>query len=110
MQKCQSQEDPIFENQFVVYGSDQQEARYILTPALIQKILALKLRFANSIRLAFKDGRVFVAISYSDNLFEAPTFSGPIDKSEIESVHSLLAAFTGIIDELNLNTRIWTKT
>lgn len=63
-------EDPKFEKAFEVWGSDQVEARYILHPVLMQRLLDLETSFkGKSLRCAFEGGDMLVAIE-GGNLFE----------------------------------------
>ncbi len=106
-------EDPEFEKQFKVFSTDQIEARYILTPSLIRRIVNFRAKTKSPIRLSFIASRVFVAIPTQHNHFEPPSLFAPTNKlleSEtlaqyFEEIKFALA----VVDELNLNTRIWTK-
>ncbi len=102
-------EDPEFEKAFAVYGDDQVEARYILTPALMERMLKLRAKTGGSIYFAFVDSQVHVAISTSKNHFEPSLFGSLLNPASIREYYQDLALITGIIEDLNLNTRIWTK-
>ena len=56
-------EDPEFEKVFAVYGSDQVEARYILTPALMRRLLDFRNRTGRDVSVSFAESCVFVAVS-----------------------------------------------
>jgi len=101
-------ENPVFEKEFVVYSTDQQEARYILSPTMMERILALKHRLDAEVRLAFVEGRVFVAISQSGNRFE-PGLFGRVSEEDVAGMFELLSDVVAIVEDLNLNTRIWSK-
>ena len=103
-------EAPEFEEQFVVYSTDQIEARYILSPSLVQRITEFKRKSGKGIRLSFVRSRVHVAISSHVGLFE-PRMARKLSSYEaarryFENVQLVL----GIVEDLDLNTRIWTKT
>lgn len=102
-------EDVEFEKAFAVYGTDQVEARYILSPALMQRILQFKQKSKSKIALSFIGSEVFVAVPLNDNLFEAPFFSSMVNFGMIEKFNRYLVLFIGIVEDLNLNNRIWTK-
>lgn len=102
-------EDVEFEKAFVCYSNDQTEARYILSPALMEKILNLKSKANRKIHLSFINSRVYVAISYQKDLFEASIFSKLDQKHKIQEFFNDLNLALGIVEDLNLNTRIWTK-
>jgi hypothetical protein len=106
-------EDPVFERAFKVYSTDQIEARYILTPSLMERILRFRERTRSEIRLAFIASRLYVAIPTTHDYFEAPSLFAPVGEllkpetigKYLEELQFALA----VVDELNLNTRIWTK-
>ncbi len=102
-------EDVEFEKAFAVYGTDQVEARYILSPALMQRIMQFREKSKSKIALSFIGSEVFIAVPLNDNLFEAPFFSSMINFELIDKFNRYLILFIGIVEDLNLNTRIWTK-
>lgn len=102
-------EDPEFERAFVVYGDDQIEARYILSTALMRRILEFKHKTNASVFVSFVASKVFVAVSIRRNLFEPKLFSSALDTRMLETYLHDIKLFTGIVEDLNLNTRIWTK-
>ena len=102
-------EDPEFEKHFVVYGSDQIGARYILSTSLMQRIVDFKNRTQNNIHLSFVGSMVFVGISYRKNLFEPRIFTTLLDFEPIQEYFEDLQTAIGIVEDLNLNRRIWTK-
>ena len=114
-QKLNSTRDPLvkmenldFEKAFVVYSSDATEAHYILTPSLMERIVNLKSRLS-SIQLAFYNSVVFVSVPIKENLFEANMFRSLAGHNQMETYFMQLQMFIGVVEELNLNTRIWTK-
>ncbi len=101
-------ENPAFEKAFAVYASDEVEARYILTPRMMDRILALRGRIDKPIYLAFKHSRAYLAVHFGRSLFEP----GIAETTSLASVQEMAAQFAlaeAIVDELDLNTRIWTK-
>ena len=102
-------EDPEFEREFVVYGSDQIEARYILSTSLMRRILDFKQKTGTKIYLSFTGSKVYVAVPMTKNMFEPKYFSSISDFSPILDYYRDLEFSVGIVDDLNLNTRIWTK-
>lgn len=102
-------EDVEFEKLFAVFSTDQQEARYILSPSLMQKITALKNKFSNDMYLAFRKGSLYIGVSSTKDFF-APNLFGNIDDFEtFEKHYQLIKTILDIAEELGLNTRIWTK-
>lgn len=102
-------EDPAFEKYFVVYGDDQDEARYILTPNLMERIVSFRERTGQKIRLSFRGENVYVAIPSDYDMFEASVFRTLWSKSLIKSYVDDMAMAIGVVEELNLNRRVWTK-
>ena len=102
-------EDPEFESHVVVYGSDQIEARYILSTSLMARITDFKKKTGKKIHLSFIGSMVFVAVSYTRNLFEPRLFKTLLDFEPVRQYFEDLQLAVGIVDDLNLNTRIWSK-
>jgi hypothetical protein len=101
-------ENPEFESAFEVFASDPVEARYILTPVLMERILDIRRKTGRTICLAFVDNRAFVAIDYGRALFEPSIRETTSFEALAEMAgHFQLAAL--VVQELDLNTRIWTK-
>lgn len=103
-------EDPEFEKNFVVYSTDQVEARYILSPALMQRILEFKTRTSARISLSFIDSHVYIAIPINKNLFEAPSLFKSIDNyKQLSEYNGYVQMCVNTVELLDLNTRIWSK-
>ena len=102
-------EDPEFEKHFVVYGDDQVEARYILSTSLMERITEFKKKTQKKIYISFVSSNVYVAVEYRKNLFEPRLFQTLLDYTSIAEYFEDLIVATGIVEDLNLNTRIWTK-
>ncbi len=102
-------EDPEFEKEFCVYSDDQVEARYILSPSLMKRIVDFKRKWNTKVYLSFRDSKVYIAIKMDKNLFETRLFKSIVDYNFIEQNIRFLTLLTGIVEDLNLNTRIWTK-
>lgn len=102
-------ENPDFEKEFCVYGDDQVEARYILSPSLMERILAFRRKWNSRMSLSFSDSKLYIAININRNLFETRIFRSVTDYDFMEENFRFLTLLTGLVDDLNLNTRIWTK-
>lgn len=102
-------EDIEFEKVFAVYGTDQIEARYILSMSLMSRIMEFRKKTGKEISLSFIDSNVFIGIPVAKDLFEAPMFSTLVNYSLIAEYYNYLALCIGIVEDLDLNTRIWTK-
>lgn len=102
-------EDPDFERAFVCYSSDQTEARYLLSSALMSHLMNLKQHFNSNVSAAFIGGSLYLMIPKQDNWFEPPGLSTPLSFESVENTLRQLQMATGIVEELDLNTRIWSK-
>lgn len=102
-------EDPEFEKAFVVYSEDQIEARYILSTSMMSRMLEFKKRCQGLVYFAFARSCVHVAISSPKNHFE-PRYLKPVnDPVALRATCFDLHFVVGLIEDLNLNTRIWSK-
>jgi hypothetical protein len=101
-------EDPEFEKQFVVYGADQVEARYLLSPSLMQRLLAFNAKCSGGFHLAFMANQIYLAIPMNENWFEPP-MGQTLNMEALAPYAQQLQFATGIVEDLDLNTRIWSK-
>lgn len=102
-------ENPDFEKDFDVYTTDQVEARYILSTSMLENIMNLKKRFNSTIHLAFLNSCVYIAISWNKKFLEPNLKNSLLDENTIHQYLDDIWLCLEIIEELNLNTRIWTK-
>lgn len=101
-------EDPAFERVFAVYASDETEARYLLSPSLMQRILRFHDNTGAQLRVGFASGRLAMALPLAGDLF-AVDGAAPLDPATLRRWTGELLFAIGIVDELDLNTRIWSK-
>lgn len=103
-------EDPRFEAAFQVYSDDQVEARYLLTPTFMERLLALDQHFGGRVtRVAFDAERLLLAVEHDRDLFEGGSLFAPADDPEhVESILRELALVLAIVEilQLQLKTRI----
>ena len=97
-----------FEKEFAVYADDPVEARYILSPLLMERLLVLRKRFACPLQIAFVDSCMFIAISTKEDFFELSSLKN-FDITVAEHCKNELEMFLKIVEELNLDRRIWSK-
>jgi hypothetical protein len=102
-------EDPEFEEEFVVYGTDQVEARYILSTALMRRILEFKRKMRVPVHIGFVHSNLYMAISIRKNMFEPRILHTILDFETVQDYLEDVLLAVGIVEDLNLNTRIWTK-
>ena len=98
-----------FEKEFVVYSNDQIEARYIISLSMMERMLALKKRFNRPVYFSFINSNVNFAVALRGKQLEPTVLRSLDNRKIIDSYFGLLNDMIAIVDELNLNTRIWTK-
>lgn len=101
-------EDPDFERAFVVRSSDPTEARYLLSTSLMQRILAFHENTGSQLRLSFVGGRLYVAMPLEQDLFEMG-LAARVDMAKVRAWMGELFFATSLVEELDLNTRVWSK-
>lgn len=101
-------ENANFAQAFRVHSSDEVEARYILTPAMMERILALKARTTRPLYLAFANNRAYLGVHYGRALFE-PAITDTTSAAAVREMAAHFALAEAVVHELDLNTRIWTK-
>ncbi|WP_421809730.1 DUF3137 domain-containing protein [Flagellimonas sp.] len=74
-------EDPRFTESFIVYGTDQVEARYVLSSSIMERIVALKEKFDRPIFLSFQNRQMYLAVLNPEGLFSFP--SGRLDHIKV---------------------------
>ena len=62
-------EDPRFTDEFIVYSTDQVEARYVLSIALMERIVNLKNKFNQPMLLSFHNQQMYLAVENKHGLF-----------------------------------------
>lgn len=102
-------ESPEFEALFDVHASDAVEARYVLTPKTMERLVALRRLVGHPVHAAFDRGRLYVAIERGEGAFDALAFGGQRAWEEIRAYAALADTARAIVEELELDTRIWTK-
>ncbi|MBF4492040.1 DUF3137 domain-containing protein [Flavobacterium sp. MR2016-29] len=102
-------ENTIFDDIFVTYSKNQIEARYILTPAMMERILDLNNKSEDTISLSFINSKMYVAFPLSTNYFEPPIHSSLLVPDLLTDDLSIVQFMHDIVHELDLNTRIWGK-
>ena len=102
-------EDPEFEYQFKVYATDEIEARYVLSSSMMRRLLDMQTRFGEDVRIAFKDSSLILAVPHRKTFLEPSTSIPATNPEQIRDMLTDLRFFLETIEELDLNTRIWTK-
>lgn len=96
--------DPEFEKLFDVYTSDQVEARYLIDPAMIERIKGLQAEYeGESITAAFYESKMLILIRSKHNHFEPADISIPAtDPVSVLGMKKEIGEILSVIDRLSL--------
>jgi hypothetical protein len=97
-------EDPIFEKKFDVYSDNQIEARYILTPAFMERIMSLNKM--GKIRCCFIDKQMIIALELNKDFLPELSLYEVIDKERIRKLLDELQVIFDVINTLKLDMKI----
>ena len=91
--------DPVFEKIFEAYGTDQVEARYLLTPDFMQTLVDLEESVdGKNIRFGFIDGQLLIVVE-TPNRYEAGSMFEPLTKPErTQKILDEVGAIYDVID------------
>lgn len=91
--------DPIFKKIFQAYGTDQVEARYLLTPDFMQQLIDLETSVdGKKIRFGFWEGQLLIAVETKDR-FESGSMLKPLtDPDRAQKVLDEISAVYDVID------------
>ena len=97
-------EDIVFAKKFRVWCDDQIEARYILTPDTMEKLLYLKSRL-KGLRITLVDNKMYIA-SRGINLFE---LSGKKENTEtlFERIYDDVSVILWLVNEIKNNNKVF---
>lgn len=98
-----------FEKLFAVYSTDQVEARYILTPKFMERVVKFCEKNELKISMAFHNSNVYVGIPMSKDFFEPTIFRTLLDYERTKEYHDDMTLAISLVEELDLNNRIWSK-
>lgn len=102
-------EDPEFERMFAVYSTDEIECRYILSTSMMRRLMEMRERFDKGVRVGFKESNIVLAVPHSMAYLEPSTGRPATDETQVGAMLNQLRYFLDTVEELDLNTRIWTK-
>lgn len=96
-----------FEKRFNVYTKDQVEARYLLTPAFMDRLQNLETAFGTrKIKCSFFDDQIMFAIPTRRDLFELGCLYKPLSSnSDIENFYKELTSIQQMIDHFKLDQK-----
>jgi len=102
-------DDPEFEKAFVVYGNDPIEARYILSHSMMKRILEFQKKITHPLFVSFVHNHIHIGIGTKKDLFEPAVFTSLLDFKQAMEYINTLRSTIGLVEELKLNEKLWSK-
>lgn len=101
-------EDPEFEKSFAVYGTDQIEARAVLTTSFMQRLLDLsRLLGDGDVDCSFFGDKLLIRVETSHDFFEPSSAFERVDfRRDFETVIEEMKTVFAIVDTLKLDQNI----
>jgi hypothetical protein len=97
--------NPGFEDRFTVWSNDQVEARYIVHPEYVERLLAVEQAFAGEdIRALFHDGDLLITVK-TGNLFESGSLDAADDRALLKQAITQFSALADLAVTLNERAR-----
>ncbi len=100
-------EDPRFMDEFKVRSDDQVDGRYVLSTSLMERITLFQKEHSDHILLSFRHNRMYLFIDYRKPHFEPKIWSKNKTEEAINHTISSIQMAEKIVEDLNLNRRIW---
>lgn len=98
---CADMVHPEFEDLFSVWSDDQVEARYLVHPRYIERLMEVERAFGGqNVRALFKGGELAIAIE-SGNLFESGSLDADEDRARIEQCVDQFMTLVKLAEALN---------
>lgn len=101
-------EDPEFSKKYVVYSTDQIEARYLITTAFMERFKEIENAFSSKFAYAsfYKDS-VFIAPHTGCDLFNLCSLVKPIgNKEQFETLFNEFASILNLVDHFKLDKKL----
>ena len=101
-------EDEEFNRKFHVYTNDEVDARYLLTPAFMERLKNIEVAFrAKDITAAFYEDRLVIALSTNKDLFSIGSLAKPVtDSKPYFQMFEEILSIIQLIDHFKLNQKI----
>jgi hypothetical protein len=98
---CADMVNPEFEDLFTVWSDDQVEARYLVHPRYVERLVEVEKTFkGENVRTLFQGGELVVAIE-SGNMFESGSLDATEDRARIQTCVDQFMSLVGLCDALN---------
>ena len=100
-------EDIEFEKKFDVYTDDDVEARYLITPSLMERLKSMQVAFkADKISASFYQDKFYIALHTNKDLFALGSLTKHVcDKEQFFTMFEEILSIIKLIDHFKLNER-----
>ena len=96
---------PDFEDSFTLFTTDQTEARYIVHPSYIERLIAIERAFnGQNIAALFADGEITIVLK-TENMFESGTMEHDRDREMVEMATNQFMAMADLCRSMNEEVR-----
>ena len=76
---------------------------------MLRRILEIQQLWSSDVRLAFMGTLVYMTIAHRRDWFEPGLKRSALDTNQIDRFADELTLCLGLVEDLDLNTRIWSK-
>jgi hypothetical protein len=98
--------DPRFEERFTVWSNDQVEARYIVHPEYMERLIGIETAFSGQdIRALFHEGDLLVTVKTGD-LFESGSLDAEDDRRLLEATIAQFGSLAELAANMNERARL----
>lgn len=98
--------DPRLGDDFAIWGSDPVEARYLVHPAYVERLIELEQRFdGQKIRALFHGGQLIIIIEAKENMFESGSLDAAQDRDRMAATIAQFVALATLATEMNERPR-----
>ncbi len=97
-----------FDSRFTTFSNDPLKARYILTPALMARMIDFENKYQDMVSFLFEKDKLYIAIKGNKNYLE-PSLHRRITADTINKQMDVFALIGKIVEELNMGNDIWIK-
>jgi len=92
---------PDFEDRFDIYTTDQTEARHLIDPLYVERLIALERSYkGDDVATIFHEGSLVVTLKAGD-MFESGSIEARDDRSRIETTIDQFTRLSELASELN---------
>jgi len=93
--------NPEFSDKFSVWSNDQVEARYLVHPRYVERVLEVEQAFnGKDVRTLFSGGELVICIE-SDNMFESGSLDASEDRARVTRCVDQFMTLVGLCEALN---------